>query len=140
LKKYITVFILTLFLIGAGTIYASSNPVKSFATWYDSAFQLKAEKLGSVTATGLITGFSGFNRFVKESKQSIGASIANLSDDRSRQTQADILARQYEMLGDLNETAVELQKENFDDYLETRNMEAEISQEVEKMLEELLNE
>lgn len=140
MKRVFSVFILTVFLVGAGTTYASGNPVKSFASWYSSAFQKESIRLGSITATNLIARIADIDLFIQETKESFATIIADLNDDHIRETQAGIEAHQFEMVDSLRTTVVELQKESFDDYLENRDIETEITSEVEQLLEELLNE
>lgn len=141
MRKFLTICVLTILLVGAGSsIYAKTNPVQHLSDWYKSAFQQKSEILGAVTATQIIKGLADFNQFVSGSKSTLNAMIAALGDDGARDTQSEIDMRHAELVQEVNETVVELQQENFDDYVDKLTIEAEITRDVEKIVEELVNE
>ena len=141
MRKILSVCILTILLIGTGSsIYAKTNSTQNLSDWYKSAFQQKSEILGSVTATQIIKGVANFNQFVSGSKNTFDAVIAALGDDSARDTQSEIEMRHAEFVQELNETVIDLQQETFDDYVDELNIEVEITREVEKIVEELVNE
>ena len=141
MRKILSVCILTILLIGTGSsIYAKTNLAQNLSVWYKSAFQQKSEILGSVTATQIIKGVANFNQFVSGSKNTFDAVIAALGDDSARDTQSEIEMRHAEFVQELNETVIDLQQETFDDYVDELNIEVEITREVEKIVEELVNE
>lgn len=141
MRKFLSICIITILLAGAGaTIYAKTNAAQNLSNWYKNAFQQKSEIMGSITATQIIKGVAGFNQFVSESKNNFDAVIAALRDDSVKDTQSVIEMRHDELVKELNETVVDLQQETFDDYVDELNIEAEITREVEEMLEELVNE
>ena len=141
MRKILSICVLTILLVGAGSsIYAKTNPAQNLSDAYKSAFQQKSETLGAVTAAQIIKGLADFNQFVSGSKTTLDAMIAALGDDGARDTQSEIDMRHAELVQELNETVVDLQQENFDDYVDELTIEAEITREVEKIVEELVNE
>lgn len=140
-RTIVFVGILALLVVGAGaTIYAKSGSAQNVADWYKDSFQEKSEVLGSFTAVELITNLSEFNQFVTESKKSLNAMIAVLVDEKTSDTQSSIEMQHAELVNELNETVADLQQDNFDEYVDELNIEAELMVEVEKVLEELVNE
>lgn len=141
MRKFLSICIITILLVGAGaTIYVKANSAQNLSNWYKNAFQQKSEIMGSITATQIIKGVAGFSQFVSGSKNNFDAVIVALGDDSARDTQSEIEMRHAELVQELNEAVVDLQQETFDDYVDELNIEAEITREVEEMLEELVNE
>ena len=141
IRKKLSICVLTILLVGAGSsIYAKTNPVQNLSDWYKSSFQQKSENLGTVTATEIIKGLADFNQFVSGSKSTLNAMIVALGDDGARDTQTEIEMHHAKLVQELNETVVDLQQENFDDYVDKQTIEVEITREVEKIVEELVNE
>lgn len=142
MRKILSVSILALLLVGAGsTIYAKSNSAQNLSDWYKGSFQQKSGILGSFSAVELITSLSDFNQFVTESKKSLDAMFAVLLDEKTIDTQVSIEMQHAELINELNETVADLKQDNFfDEYVDKHNIEVEITTEVERMLEELVNE
>ncbi|MGG0670375.1 hypothetical protein ABE073_17820 [Lederbergia citrisecunda] len=141
MRRIFIIGILALFLVGAGTtIYAKSNSVQNLSDWYKDAFQQKSGLVGSLTAVELVTSLSEFNQFITGSKKSLDAMIAVLFDEKTSDVQSSIEMQHAEMVDELEETVAALQQDKFDEYVDELNIEAELTVEVEKMLEELLNE
>ena len=141
MRRIFIIGILALFLIGAGTtIYAKSNSAQNLSDWYKDSFQQKSGLVGSLTAVELVTSLSEFNQFITGSKKSLDAMIAVLFEEKTSDVQSSIEMQHAEMVDELEETVAALQQDNFDEYVDELNIEAELTMEVEKMLEELLNE
>ncbi|MFD1205915.1 MULTISPECIES: hypothetical protein [Sporosarcina] len=141
MKKVLGSCILLVILLSAGTtIYAYSNLTQNLYSWYEDAFQQKSEILGTVTGVQIADGLADFNQFVTESKKSFHTVLDILRDESIKNTQTDIEIQQAEMVKELNEIVADLQQDSFDDYINELNIEADITFEVEQMIEELLDE
>ncbi|KAA0955554.1 hypothetical protein FQ087_13165 [Sporosarcina sp. ANT_H38] len=140
MKKVLGVFLVFAFLLGAGTIYASMNPGQNLSAWYKDALLEESKKVGAATATGIIVVLKDVNAFLEESKQSIDDALASFSDDKVRETEADIEEYKANTINSLNKTVAELESLNFDDFVDKQNIEEVIDLEFEKMVEEVLSE
>ena len=140
MKKVLGIFLVFAFLLGAGTIYASMNPGQNLSAWYKDSFLEDSKTVGAATATGIIVLLKDVNVFLEESKKSIDVALASFSDDKVRETEADIEEYKTNTINSLNNTVAELESVNFDDYVDKQNIEAEIVLEFEKMVEEVLSE
>lgn len=141
MKKVLGSCILLFILLSAGTtIYAYSNLTQNLYSWYEDAFQQKSEILGTVTGVQIADGLADFNQFVTESKKSFHTVLDILRDESIKNTQTDIEIQQAEMVKELNEIVADLEQDSFDDYINELNIEADITFEVEQMIEELLDE
>lgn len=140
MRKLFSVFILTVFLISAGTaIYAKTNTSQNLSKWYNGAFQQISSDLGSGTATQIIKGLVDLDKFVSESKDNFSTALAALRDVNIGDTKVNIEMRQAKFINELDETVADLQQETFEDYVDELDIEAVLTAEVEIMLEELLN-
>ena len=137
MKKAFGIFLVCAFLLGAGTIYASGNAGQNLLDWYKGSFQVKSEKLGSVTATGIAMTMKEVNTFLEESKTSIEDKLAIFHGDKVKDAKSSIEEYQAETIKSLTDTVAELENVNFDDYVDELNIEAEIDQEFEKIVEEV---
>ena len=140
MKKVLGIILVFTLLVGAGTIYASSNAGQNLSDWYKKAFQKESESLGAETAKGMILVFTKVNAFVKESKNDIDSAIAGFSDKQVNDAKTSIEGYQVETINSLNATVTELENVNFDDYVEKQNIEEQIDQEFEQMLEDVFSE
>ncbi len=140
MKIVLGIFLVFTLLVGAGTIYANSNPGQNLSEWYKNAFHKESEKLGAATATGMILVFKEVNVFVKESKKSIDTAIAGFSDKQVNDAKTSIEGYQTETINSLNNKVTELENVNFDDYVDKQNIEAQIDQDFEQMVEDVFSE
>ena len=140
MKKILGFVLVFTLLIGAGTIYASTNPGQNLSEWYKNAFHNESEKLGAATANGLIMVLKEVNVFVNESKKSIDDALVNFRDDKVKESESSIEKYQTDTINSLNATAIQLENINFDDYVDKQDIEAQIDQEFELMVEEVFGE
>lgn len=141
MRRILSVGILVFLLVGAGTtIFAKSNTAQNIFDWYEGEFQQKSKDFGSIAAGELLTSLNNFNQFVTGSEKSLDAMFAVLFDEKTSDTQSNIEMQHAKLVNELNETVTELQQGDSDEYVDKLNIEAELTMEVEKILEELLNE
>jgi len=140
MKKVLGIFLVFTLLVGAGTIYASSNSGQKLSEWYKDTFHKESEKLGASTANGMILVLKEVNAVVKESKKNIDDTLASFRDGKVNDAESGIEKYQAETINSLNATVAELENVNFDEHVDKLNIEAQIDQEFEQMVEDVFSE
>ena len=136
LKKRLGAFLLFIFLLGGGTIYAKGTPGQNLADWYEGSFLVESEKLGGATVTGLMGAIKEVNSFLDESQQHIDDTLAIFRSDKVKEAEVGIKEYQAKTIKSLHDTVAELENVNFDHYVDELNIEADLD----KVVEEVFNE
>ena len=140
LKKRLGAFLLFIFLLGGGTIYAKGTPGQNLADWYEGSFLVESEKLGGATVTGLMGAIKEVNSFLGETHQHIDDTLAIFRSDKVKEAEVGIKEYQAKTIKSLHDTVAELENVNFAYYVDELNMKAEIEADLNKMVEEVFSE
>lgn len=144
MKKIIGIIVASSVLLGAGTMFAKSDPAANLSNWYEHSFQNESEKLGAETGSGLWKMFSNVRIFVSEAKQSLDSSLASFTTKRVSEAISEIEQYNIDTENRLHQTVSELKDENLKVYSKNANtnedIEEDIEQSVEEILEDVLNE
>lgn len=140
IKKIFGIILTFTFLIGAGSIYANVDSAANLSNWYENSFQKKSSELGAATGTGIFKTLKNANIFVIGTKETISITLESFRDKQVEKVVAEIVDYQNDIENQIDSTVTELEKENFDDYVEKAKVEEEIEQDIESILEEVLNE
>jgi len=141
MKKILGLIVASTLLLSAGSIYAKVDSGANLSNWYQNSFLKESGKLGAETATGIWTTLTKVNTFVLESKESIDSQIESFRDEQVKKAVAGIVEYRNNSKDQLDQTIIKLQEENFDDYAENAKIEeeAEVEQDIENILEEVLS-
>lgn len=122
----------------SGLIYANVQAASTLTNWYTQKFQKEDEKASATVDSGIWTTFKQLESFIADAKENAITAIEKSLNKQIDESKASIEALVTDMKKQINHTVTELEKENFDDYAKSRNIEDEIEQDVATMLEEFL--
>ncbi|MCZ8537286.1 hypothetical protein M9R32_08850 [Paenisporosarcina quisquiliarum] len=144
MKKIIGIIVASSVLLGAGTMYAKSDPAANLSNWYEHSFQNESDKLGAATGSGLWKTFSNVKIFVSEAKHTFDSSLTSFTTKRASEAISEIERYQIETENRLNQTVLEIKDGNLKVYAKKANtnedIEEDVEQSVEEILEDVLNE
>ena len=138
-KKIGTLIIITVFLC-AGTIYANVNAAATLSNWYTKSSQKEDDKIGLAVEPRVWTSFKQLESFLFAAKGNADSAIEKNRNKQVKEAKSAIDELLADMKNQFNDTVIELEKDTFDYYVENRNIDEEIEQDVENILAEVLSE
>ena len=140
IKKRLSTLILITVLLCSGLIYANVQAASTLTNWYTQKFQKEDEKKTTTAETEIWTTFKQLGSFISEAKENATTAIEKSRKKQVEESKMNIETVVTDIKQQLNQTVTDLEKENFDEYVENRNIEGEIEDEVATILEEILGE
>lgn len=140
IKKRIGTLIIIAIFLCAGTIYANVNAAGAFSNWYIQSVQKEDDKLGSAVESRAWTSFKQLESFLFAAKGNADSALEETRNKQVKEAKSAIDELLTDMKDQFNDTVTELEKENFNHYVENKNIDEEIEQDVATILAEILNE
>ncbi|QUW21231.1 hypothetical protein JSQ81_15655 [Sporosarcina sp. Marseille-Q4063] len=140
IKNRIGISLLITVILCLGFVYANVQAASTLSKWYTDTFQKEDEILSSTLETGVWTTFKRLGVFIAEAKQDAITAIEESRNKQVEESTANIEALVTDMKEQIDQTVTELDEENFDAFVERRNIEEEIERDVATMLAEILDE
>lgn len=138
IKNRLSILLLITVTLSSGFFYANAQAASTLSNWYTTTFQKESEKTTSTVETEVWTTFKLVSSFIVEANENATTAIENFRNKQVDESKANIEALATDMKKQINQTVTELEKENLDEYIESRNIEDEIEEDVERILVEIL--
>ena len=116
------------------------NAATTLSNWYTQSFQKEDDKLDSVVESRGWPSFKHLEPFLFAEKNNADSTIEETRNKQIKEAKSAIDELLADMKNQFNEAVTELEKENFDLYVENRNIEEEIEQDIATILELILDE
>lgn len=139
IKKRIGTLIIIAIFLCAGNFYANVNAA-ALSNWYIQSVQKEDDKLGSAVKSRAWTSIKHLESFLFAEKANADSAIEETRNKQVKEAKSAIDELLNDMTNQFNKTVTELEKENFDHYVENRNIDKEIEQDVETILADVLGE
>lgn len=137
MSKKIALIAVVIMMIGIGSVKANER-LQPLVEWHNKQFVPISEELGAVTAVGLLKTVKTTSVIIKESKFGFSLAMAELSGDNTALVIHEIEKYEQQMQFDLTVTKEELKKQNFEGYKERLSIERTVTDEVDQILAEVL--
>ncbi|MFJ7972073.1 hypothetical protein [Psychrobacillus sp. NPDC096389] len=139
MKKVAGIILVFCVLLGSSTIYASGLPQTSLSKWYGQSFHKESEKFKDATSSGVLEVLNEMKGFLTDSKENFTGAITQFLNGQVKEVNSNIDAKSSDIKNRIDETVNELEKVNFDEYVDKVEIEEEVLRDVEKILADVLS-
>lgn len=139
MKKVVGIILVFFILLGSSTIYASGLPRTSLSKWYGQTFQDKSEAVGIATTTNIKEVLVEIKLILLEAKDNFNSEVSSFLGTQITETNSNLGGFSNDTKNSLAESVRNLEKVNFDEYMNDELLEEEIGQEIESLLADVLS-
>ena len=139
IKNRLGILLLVVVTLCSGFIFANVQAASTLADRYTETIP-KEDDVNLTLEIGIWTSFKELGEFIVEAKQYATSLIDQTRNTQVDESKANLDTVVTRMKEDVDQTVADLENENFDAYVTSRNIEEEIEQEVITILEEILGE
>lgn len=139
IKNRLGILLLFTVILFSGFIFANVQAASTLSDWYTETIH-KEDEVNSTLENGIWTSFKELGEFLVEAKEHATTLIEKSRTIQVDESKANLDTAVTRIKEQVNQTVTDLENEDFDAYVNSRNIEDEIEQEVVTMLEEILGE